>query len=293
MIVITDENLAPYAPDGFKIVIPAGESSKSRACKAWIEDQMLDAGFGRDAEICAFGGGVVLDLAGFVAATYCRGISWTAIPTSLLAMVDASIGGKVGINTQHGKNLIGAFYPPKKIILDFKYLDTLPEKEWKNGEAEIIKCGLIADPTILEAPRSIRSIKRAIEIKKEIVAKDPKEKGLRRILNFGHTIGHAIEKVTNYEVSHGVAVANGMRIASRLSPLSFSEIEQIEACLQHFEEIPLCDEMLDVICLDKKAVQGHPRFVLLEKIGAVCPFDGEYCTVIEKEKLRCMLQKAV
>lgn len=291
MIVITDENLAKRAPEGFLIVVPPGEQSKSRSCKAWIEDQMLEAGFGRDAHIVAFGGGMICDLAGYVAATYCRGIAWTAIPTSLIAMVDASIGGKVGINTPHGKNLVGAFHPPSKIILDFKHLETLPEKEWKNGEAEIIKCGLIADPLLLNEPRSLRSIKRAIEIKKEVVTADPQEKGLRRILNFGHTVGHAIETVSNYQVSHGVAVANGMRVASRLSALSPAELEKIEAILQHFEEIPLSNDMLEVMRLDKKARGGLPRFVLLEKIGSVRSFDEEYCTPVDLEELRCMFQK--
>lgn len=292
-IVITDENLAKQAPAGFRVVVPPGEQSKSRACKEWIEDQIFKAGFGRDSEIVAFGGGMINDLAGFVAATFCRGIPWIAIPTSLIAMVDASIGGKVGINTPFGKNLIGAFHPPKEVFLDFRYLDTLPEKEWRNGEAEIIKCGLIADPSILSAPRSTRSILRAIEIKKKIVAKDPKEKGLRRILNFGHTVGHALEKVSNYEISHGEAIAHGMRVAAHLSELTNDELQIIEQLLSPFPKWPLGKELLETLRLDKKAKNGLSRFVLLEKIGAVRSFGGEYCTTMSEAKIRCAFQKVV
>ncbi|MCH9610363.1 MAG: 3-dehydroquinate synthase [Chlamydiales bacterium] len=285
MIVICDENVAHMAPSGFRIVVPAGEKSKSRACKAWIEDQLFSAGFGRDATITAFGGGMLLDLAGFVAATFCRGVPWTAIPTSLLAMVDASHGGKVGINCEHGKNLIGAFYPPQEVILNFDYLKSLPEDEWKNGEAEIIKCGLIADPTILKDPRSQYSIERAIAIKKDVVAQDPKELGIRRILNFGHTVGHAIEKQFDYQISHGQAVASGMRVACELSGIDWKPF------LDHFDSIKLEERLFDLMKLDKKAKGGLPRFVLLEKIGAVKPFDGSYCRFVTKEEILCAFQR--
>jgi len=294
-VVITDENLKELAPAGFQIVVPPGESSKTREWKARIEDQMLEAGFGRDCQIIAFGGGVINDLAGFVAATYCRGVAWIAIPTTLLAMVDASIGGKVAVNAPLGKNMIGAFHPPEEVIVDFNLLKSLPEREWKNGVAEIIKYGLIKDPSLLEAPRSLKAIKRSIAIKKEIVAADPKEKGLRRILNFGHTVGHALEQLSDYQLSHGEAVAMGMRVATRMSGLRKEEIARVEACLDRegFEEIPLSEKILEVIKLDKKARNGLPRFVLLEEIGKVRSFAGEYCREIKSEELLCAFQKVV
>ncbi len=238
---------------------------------------------------------MINDLAGFVAATYCRGVEWIAIPTTLLGMVDASIGGKVGVNTPLGKNMIGAFHPPKEVILDFNFLESLPEREWKNGVAEIIKYGLIKDPSLLEAPRSHEAIKRSIAIKQEIVAADPKERGLRRILNFGHTVGHALELLSDYQLSHGEAVAMGMRVATRMSQLKKEEVERVEACLERegFQEIPLSEKILEVIKLDKKACNGLPRFVLLEEIGKACSFAGEYCREIKSQELLCAFRKVV
>lgn len=294
-IVITDDHLLPFV-EGPYLAIPPGEKSKSREMKAFIEDTLFERGYGRDSLIIALGGGVVSDLAGFVAATFCRGVPWIAIPTSLIAMVDASIGGKVGINTPFGKNLIGAFHPPQEVILDFKYLETLPEKEWKNGLAEILKYGIIEDPTLLDNPRSHQSILRSIAIKKKIVAEDPKECGKRRILNFGHTIAHALEKVSNYTIPHGEAVASGMLFAAKLSVrlgyLGASSLQHIEHCLTNygFTPYPLPQEILFAFLKnDKKSINGNPRFVLLKELGQPLSFEGSYCRTVEPEIIKEIL----
>lgn len=186
---------------------PAGEKSKTRKTKEKIEDGLIQKGFGSDTVIVGLGGGVVTDLAGFVAATYCRGVKLVLIPTTLLGMVDAAIGGKNGVNTPKAKNRIGTFYFPELIMIDTDFLKTLPEKEMLMGGAEILKYGLIDDPSLFQdLPKLFSSIDKTIEksiaAKKKVVGEDPEEKkGLRRILNFGHTIGHALETIENYKIS--------------------------------------------------------------------------------------------
>ncbi|MCP5469302.1 MAG: 3-dehydroquinate synthase [Chlamydiales bacterium] len=295
-IVITDENLLERAKAwGPTIAIPPGEPNKTREMKAWVEDEMLKRGYGRDTLVIAFGGGVVSDLAGFVAATFCRGVPWIAVPTTLIALVDASIGGKVGVNTPLGKNLIGAFHPPQEVVCDFAHLDTLPEEEWKNGLAEVLKYGFIADPTILEAPRTEKSLLRCIEIKRKVILQDPKEQGLRRILNFGHTVGHALEKASGYTVKHGEAVATGMRVAARVSHkmghLAQEELEKIERILDvhGFEEHELSPSLLNLLAQDKKSKGGKARFVLLEKIGKAMELEGAYCTTVDDALLEAVI----
>ncbi len=287
-IIITDTNLEKLVADKYDhpiIAIPPGEKYKTRETKAWIEDELLKRKCGRDTTLLAIGGGVVLDIAGFVAATYMRGIPYISIPTTLLAMVDASIGGKTGVNTPFGKNSIGAFYPPLRTEIDLTWLETLPSKEWTNGYAEIVKCAFIHNPNILtlDLPQMIES---SIKAKKEIVAQDPKEKGLRRILNFGHTIGHALELLTHFKVSHGEAVFFGMLVESGLSHalgfLSKTDLEDIKKIL--FSYCPSFSFSLDpswdwieTMSCDKKAIVKKPRIVLLDKMGSVCNFKGEYC----------------
>lgn len=279
-IVITDANVAHlYELPKPHLIIEAGEKSKTRQMKEHLENQMLEMGLGRDCTVVAIGGGVVSDLAGFVAATYCRGVNLITIPTTLLAMIDASIGGKVGVNTEHGKNLIGTFYQPKMVLVDPNVLATLPEKEILNGTAEIIKYGLTLDSTLLDMNLGKELIEKCISLKQSIVEQDPFEKGLRRVLNFGHTIGHAIEAASSYEIGHGEAIAIGMVVEG-----SFTLRESLRPLFEKkgfslklpatFDE----KKYEKALNLDKKSLNQKIRFVLLEKIGKVLPFNGNYCT---------------
>ncbi|HEY2898087.1 MAG TPA: 3-dehydroquinate synthase, partial [Gemmatimonadaceae bacterium] len=238
--IISDENVAPlYAarvrealgsPETELLTIPAGESTKTREQWARLSDALLGAGFGRDSAIIALGGGVVGDLAGFVAATYMRGIPFVQLPTTLLAMIDASIGGKTGVDTPAGKNLVGAFHRPRAVIADPSVLATLPANHLRSGLAEAIKHGAIADaayyvriedslPSLLADPGddAMRAlILRSVEIKAGIVVQDEREGGIRRNLNFGHTLGHAIESESGYALLHGEAIAIGMVLEAML-----------------------------------------------------------------------------
>ncbi|MCC5832633.1 MAG: 3-dehydroquinate synthase [Chlamydiales bacterium] len=285
-----------------KIVLPHGESIKSRAMKEKIEDALIERGYCRETCLIAVGGGALLDLAGFTASTYCRGIPYVSIPTTLIAMTDASIGGKTGVNVEEAKNWIGAFHQPRKVFIDFTLLRTLPQKEFIYGLSESVKHSLIADAhffRFLEShyadilnrdPALLKeTIYRSCLIKKGIIEKDPYEtKGLRRILNFGHTIGHALETLSNYTLPHGHAVFLGMlmeaAIARRLDYLPASSYERIRL---FFEKLPIALNFPDrlpyeMMTRDKKG--GH-RFVVLTEIGSVAPFDGEYVTHLTKETL--------
>ena len=291
------------------IVIPEGEKDKTRETKAHIEDQLLALKMGRDTVLIALGGGVVSDIIGFVASTYCRGIPYVILPTTLLSMVDASIGGKTAVNAGPYKNMIGSFYPPKMIGMDLQFLTTLPENQWRNGIAEIIKYGLISSDKIIDMLREKFSlweqrdhsliselILQSIEIKCRIVEEDPKEKGLRRILNFGHTIGHGIESLENYTIGHGDAIAIGMYMESFLSMklgyLSANDVERLEELLlkcgfslKLSSKITL-ESLQAVMTLDKKSVSQSARFVLIEKIGKAHPFNGEYCVGVADSILK-------
>lgn len=324
LVIITDDTIA--ATLGKKVAaqlknalffsIAAGEGQKNRKTKEAIEDFLFKNGCGRETILVALGGGVVNDLTGFVAATFCRGIPWIAVPTTLLAMVDASIGGKVGINTPFGKNSLGAFHPPEKIVLDLDALITLPPKEMRNGMAEIIKHALIASVELfcyLENHRPLfekkeraflqKVIETSGDIKKSIVEKDPYEKGLRRILNFGHTMGHALELYSNYTLPHGEAVAWGMMAESylsfRLGKIDSNTLERIRRLLFDYQfplkqREPIKKEIFKSLLLfDKKAHQKRARFVLLERIGAVDPCDGAYCAPIEAALLEETLNSSL
>lgn len=273
------------------IDFPAGEKSKTRKTKENIEDEMLRLSLKRDTCIIALGGGVTGDVAGFVAATYMRGIPYIQVPTTLLAMVDSSIGGKVGVDTAQAKNVIGAFYQPKKIIIDLNFLKTLPKNELVNGLSEIIKHALIKDKDFfhfleknidkilkydLEILKQI--IKRSCEIKTSIVMQDEKEKGVRKILNYGHTIGHAIESALNYKISHGQAIAIGMSYAAKLSAkLGFLHEGSVIRQNNLLEYIGLPHKLshhklksrkiLEHIEYDKKIVNGRINCVMLNSIG--------------------------
>lgn len=274
-VYITDHHVARLWKERLKdplFVFPAGEASKTREMKERIEDWMISLGCSRGTRIVAVGGGVVLDLAGFVAATYARGIEWTAVPTTLLAMVDASIGGKVGVNALGLKNMIGAFHLPASVEIDLRFLETLPKEEMQNGLAEILKYGFIADPSLLKEEGLEKRIGRSREIKEEIVAKDLYDRGVRASLNFGHTVGHAIETLSEYAISHGLAVAKGMALEATISHLagylSRDETELVQRTLREagFDlDISFAPEaLMKVIHLDKKG-----GMTLLSKIGKV------------------------
>ncbi len=223
--------LKPLKP--YMASVPSGEGSKSRKTKQEIEDTLLEKRYGRDTIIIAFGGGIIGDLAGFIASTFKRGIHLIHLPTTLLAIVDSSIGGKTGINTKHGKNLIGTIYQPEAVFADIAFLDALPDNEFLNGLAEIIKIAATLDKSLFDYIEKnyekilskdkdvlLHIIKRSIELKKEIVEKDPYELGPRQVFNFGHTIGHAVESDSDFSIKHGFCVSIGMAVESRISALS-------------------------------------------------------------------------
>ncbi len=220
----------PAVIRGVELAVPPGESQKSRDRWASLSDAMLEAGYGRDSAIVALGGGVVGDLAGFVAATFMRGVPFFQVPTTLLSMLDASVGGKVGVDTPHGKNLVGAFHQPDMVIADPLTLTTLSDRHYRSGMAEAVKHALIADEAyfgwleqncrqLLERyPGTLTTlVERSIAIKAEIVSADEKESGLRQVLNAGHTVGHAIEHVSQYKLLHGEAVALGLVAESTIA----------------------------------------------------------------------------
>jgi len=306
--IITDDRVGPlYASrlqeilrgGGYEAaccVVPAGEPSKSLEQAARLYDQLLDAKLDRRSFIVALGGGVVGDLAGYVAATFLRGVPFVQVPTTLLAQVDSSVGGKVGVNLPRGKNLIGAFYQPRVVVVDTKTLESLPLREYRAGLAEVIKYGIIYDSKLFEqleaqAERVFakdlalmeKIIARCCEIKAEVVSMDEREDGLRAILNYGHTIGHAIEAVTRYgEYLHGEAIAVGMVRAARLSQrrghLGKDAAVRIQKILERYGfdltlRIGDLDSLLAAMKLDKKVQAGKIRFVLSKRIGEVLVTD--------------------
>ncbi len=292
---------------------PPGEQYKTRETKQSLEDQMLASGLGRDTCLIALGGGIVIDVAGFVASTYCRGIPFVLVPTTLLGMVDASIGGKTGVNVPQGKNLIGTIAQPSAIFMDLTLLKSLPENELKNGLVECLKHGLILDSdyynfleshteAILKGDISLleKVIADSCRIKKEVVEEDEQERGKRRLLNFGHTIGHAIETLTHHTIPHGLAVAIGIVAESylsmklkQLSPQSFERIVKVfkKFGIKTTLDIPLKPEdFFQVLKLDKKSVNNRPRFVMIQEIGNCLECDGEYCQSVDSEILRSTLE---
>jgi len=288
------------------ITVPSGEPSKSRGMKERIEDKLLDNKFGRDSLIIAIGGGVIGDLAGFVASTFNRGIPIIHVPTTMLAMVDSSIGGKTAINTKHGKNLIGTTYQPTAVFADMDFLETLSDEEFTNGLAEVIKMSIIKDKNLFESLEKNHEkilardkvilqniIKRNIELKKEVVEEDAEEKGLRQILNFGHTFGHALEAYYNYKIRHGYAVSQGMLVESKISVavnnLNRNEEEKIRNSIKIFG-FPLTvnldvktSKIIEIMKSDKKSLSNKPRFVLIDEIGKVKTEGNTFSFEVETE----------
>jgi 3-dehydroquinate synthase len=295
-VILTDHNIRSiYGTllEGLNIIeFPAGEASKNMATYERVLVEMAKLKITRDGIILAIGGGVVGDLAGFVAATYMRGIKWVQIPTTLLAMVDSSVGGKVGINLDAGKNLVGAFYQPDAVYIDPEFLQTLPTRESSNGMAEVIKYGLGFDEVLFNKLEQYSKadvsahiediITRCCAIKVNLVMVDEKDQGIRNLLNFGHTIGHAIEQHTNYEkYLHGESVAIGMaamaRIAHEKGDLPMQAFKRIIKLIRKFD-LPvslnngtLTDtrHVLEAIKVDKKSSGGLITWIALKRIGAL------------------------
>lgn len=266
------------------------------------------AGADRHSLVIAVGGGVIGDVAGFVAASYLRGVSLVQVPTTLVAQVDSSVGGKTGVNLPEGKNLVGAFYPAKLVLVDPEALRTLPEREFRGGLAEVIKYGVIADSKLFsfvevemdkllkrDADSLLHIIRRSVEIKAAVVSKDERESGLREILNFGHTFGHALESVTKYKkYQHGEAVAWGMICAGLLgheiAGMPGDDVARMVSLIRRIGPVPAWpqftdQELLQAMRSDKKSCGGKLRFVLAKKIGVAKSYDG-----IDESKVLCVLR---
>jgi 3-dehydroquinate synthase len=325
-VVVTDSNversharplldlLHARGIDARHISFQAGEARKSRATKEEIEDRMLAMGCGRDTVLVALGGGVTGDLAGFVAATYMRGVPYIQMPTTLLAMADAAIGGKTGVDHPAGKNLIGAFHHPAAVLADTDFLATLPAGEFRGGLSEIVKAGVIADadlfvelevlaPTLArgEAGAIAAPLARAVGVKVTVVSADEREEDLRMILNFGHTIAHAIESLSSYEMPHGEAVSIGMAaeaaIAVRLGLLDGGSASRITALLSALglpvrlpgSAAPF--EILAAAGTDKKSRGGEVRFALPRAIGEMARIDGRWSAPVPREAVLSCLEE--
>ena len=269
--------------------VPDGEAAKDLAVAAEIWSQLGQAGFTRSDVIVGLGGGATTDLAGFVGATWLRGVRTVHLPTTLLGMVDAAIGGKTAINTAEGKNLVGAFHPPGGVVCDLAVLGTLPREELVAGMAEVVKVGFIADPRILElveadpeaatdpsGPVLRELVERSVQVKADVVGADLEDRGRREILNYGHTLGHAIEKVEGYTWRHGDAVSVGMVFAAELASLAGrldgQDVDRHRAVLGSLGLPVSCpggrwSDLLDAMRVDKKARGSTLRFVVLDGIG--------------------------
>ena len=289
VVILTNDTVAPLhanqlcqlLPQSTVITMQDGEQYKNLDTVSQLYSKMIEAGADRNTVVVALGGGVVGDTAGFVASTYMRGIRLVQIPTSLLSMVDSSVGGKVGVDLIEGKNLVGAFKQPEIVIIDPDVLDTLPDIEWRNGMAEVIKHGFISDETLLDSAlheknRREELISRAVQVKVDVVTEDPFEHGIRAHLNLGHTFGHAIEQVTNYAVPHGQGVGIGLVAAAKLSHLLGLCDQTLVDTVEHVVDtvgLPTRttglnpNDLYKAMSTDKKWKNGRSRFVLLRAIG--------------------------
>jgi 3-dehydroquinate synthase len=291
-VIVTDENVAKYHLEKFQdvksIVISAGEEHKNLETVSFLWKSFLENGLDRKSTVIALGGGVVSDVAGFAASTYMRGMDWIALPTTLLAMADASLGGKTGVDLPEGKNLIGSFHPPKLVVADPSLLTTLPDRELRCGMAEVVKHGIVSDPELFElCSRGMdwvkgnleEIVKRAMAVKIRIIEEDPYEKGFRAALNLGHTVGHAIELASGFKLRHGEAIAIGMaaeaKYAERIGIARKGISDAIRKVLSELGlpiEIPndiSREEIIRLMRVDKKKGAGSIRFALPVEIGRV------------------------
>ncbi|WP_432131560.1 3-dehydroquinate synthase [Streptomyces tendae] len=289
-------DLAEQGYEAIAIQVPNAEEAKTAEVAAYCWKALGQSGFTRTDVIVGVGGGASTDLAGFVAATWLRGVRWIAVPTTVLAMVDAAVGGKTGINTAEGKNLVGSFHPPAGVLCDLAALDSLPVNDYVSGLAEVIKAGFIADPAILDliesdpqaartpaGPHTAELIVRSIKVKAEVVSSDLKEAGLREILNYGHTLGHAIEKNERYKWRHGAAVSVGMHFAAELGRLAGrlddatadrhrTILEAVGLPLHYrYDQWPKLVENMKV---DKKSRGDLLRFIVLDGLAKPTVLEG-------------------
>jgi shikimate kinase/3-dehydroquinate synthase len=294
-IIVTDENVAKHHLEKIQtlfnaksVIVPAGEEHKNLETVSRLWKAFLENGLDRKSTVIALGGGVIGDMTGFAASTYMRGIDWIGIPTTLLSMVDASVGGKTGFDLPEGKNLIGSFYPPKLVIADPSLLLTLTERELRSGMAEVVKHGIISDPDLFAMCQHgmdwVKAnleevVKRAMAVKIKVIEEDPYEKGIRAALNLGHTVGHAVELISKFELRHGEAIAIGTaaeaRYAARVGLASQGTVEAIESTfsklglpIQIPSEMPR-EKIIQAMRVDKKKNAKSIRFALPVEIGKV------------------------
>jgi len=296
-LIVSNETVAPLYLDKLKtnlassdtrtVELPDGEEYKTIETANLVLDALVGGGANRDTTVIALGGGVVGDIAGFAAACYMRGVAFIQVPTTLLAQVDSSVGGKTGVNHPQGKNLIGAFHQPQIVLIDTSTLATLPARELRAGLAEVIKYGVITDAGFfawlednvaalldLDPDAVAYAVQRSCELKAEIVAEDEREAGRRALLNFGHTFGHAIEHCLGYgQWLHGEAVAAGMMMAAKLSGIDGGDVKRLQNLLES-ARLPTkppaigAQAMLDAMGMDKKVLRKQLRFVLLGELGS-------------------------
>ena len=315
-LIVTNETVAPLYLEKLtanlsdksveSISLPDGEAYKTTESMHMILDKLVEIGANRDTTVIALGGGVVGDIAGFAAACYMRGVGFIQVPTTLLAQVDSSVGGKTGVNHAKGKNLVGAFYQPSAVVIDTDALATLPGRELKAGLAEVIKYGAITDVKFMawlednmdalvagDSDALAHAIEQSCALKAEVVADDEREAGRRAILNFGHTFGHAIEYCQGYgEWLHGEAVAAGMVMAAKLSEIDNSDVDRLQALLEN-AGLPASPpaigaaEMRAAMGLDKKVRNKQLRFVLLHALG-----DAFVTADYDRDRLEQLLEAA-
>ena len=290
------EELASAGFEAYAAEVPDAEEAKTAQVAAFLWGVLGQASFTRSDAVVSVGGGATTDLAGFVAATWLRGVRVVHLPTTLLGMVDAAVGGKTGINTTEGKNLVGAFHPPAGVLCDLRTLETLPEHDFVAGLAEVVKCGFIADPAILDLveadPQGARRfdgpavrelVERAVQVKADVVAQDLKESSLREILNYGHTFGHAVEQVERYQFRHGAAVSIGMVYVAELARLAGrldDELVERHRSILGSLGLPVTyrgdrwPKLLDAMKRDKKTRGSLLRFVVLSGLAQPTRLEG-------------------
>ena len=320
--LVTDTNIYSLYPKLFKnkgitvILIKPGETSKSAKTKITIEDKLFSNGFNRKSSIIAIGGGVVGDLAGFIASTFMRGIDLFHIPTSLIAIVDSSIGGKTAIDNKFGKNLVGTFYNPKEILINLDFINPLPDKEVRQGMAEIIKYAIIKDSRLFENLETINTkfltntkatikniIRKCINIKVHTVQEDFKEGDKRMILNFGHTVGHALEKFNNYKEAHGDCIGIGMLIEAKISTkvhnLTNSDYIRVKEILIKYKLLNLkilnkdIKALVGLMKLDKKNKSTKITFSLPKKIGIMQKKKGSFSVEINESLIKTSIKEVL